>query len=183
MATSSYDPDPPVDWYGVDGRQRSSRPSSPPSSSIFRSVLILINYFPSIDDIQSYGYTRVIDNALQEPTYGNPWLLRHVIFTIGENIRSNNLIRTTFEGVHETLVTKIFDTWKIRLPDDFSTFRFKDSDGQFHDIPLDANLYWMLEFYRPGWNRVQHTEDNSTVPFVAGLTQPYILRLTAHRSS
>ena len=114
MATSPYDPDPPVDWYGGNGRQRSSRPSSPPSSSIFRSVLILINYFPSIEDIQTYGYTRVIDNALQEPTYGNPWLLRHVIFTIGETIRSNNLIRTTFEGVHETLVTKIFDTWHIQ---------------------------------------------------------------------
>ena len=106
-----------------------------------------------------------------------------MIFTIGETIRSNNLIRTTFAGVHETLITKIFDTWRIRLPDDFFIFRFKASDGQTHDIPLDTNLYWMLELHRPGWNRVQHTEDNSTVPFVAGLTQPYILRLTAHRSS
>ena len=183
MATSSFDSDPPVDWYGADRRTRSSRPSSPPASSLFRSVLILINYFPSIDDIQTYGYKRVIDNALQEPTYGNPWLLRHVIFTIGETIRSDKLIRTTFSEVHETLITKIFDTWRIRLPDDFFIFRFKASDGQTYDIPLDSNLYWMLEFHRPGWNRVQHTEDNSTVPFVAGLTQPYILRLTAHRSS
>ena len=151
---------------------------------MFRSVLIIIiNYFPSIEDIQAYGYTRVIDNALQEPPYGNPWLLRHVIFTIGETIRSNKLTRTTFSAVHETLITKIFDTWRIRLPEDFFVFRFKASDGQTHDITFDANLYWMLEFHRPGWNRVQHTEDNSTIPFVAGLTQPYILRLTAHRSS
>ena len=70
---------------------------------MFRSVLILINYFPAIDDIQNHQYTRVIDNALQEPAYGNPWLIRHVFFTIGETIRANNLIRTTFESVHETL--------------------------------------------------------------------------------
>ena len=183
MATSSYDSDPPADWYGGDRRDRSSRLSSSPSSSMFRSVLILINYFPSIEDIQTYRYTRVIDNALQEPTYGNPWLIRHVFFTIGETIRSSNLIRTTFEGVHETLVTKIFDTWQIRLPDDYFTLRFKDSDGQYHDIPRDANIYWTLEFHRPGWNRFQHTEDNSRIPFVTGLTQPYILRLTAHRSA
>ena len=150
---------------------------------MFRSVLILINYFPSIEDIQTYRYTRVIDNALQEPTYGNPWLIRHVFFTIGETIRSSNLIRTTFEGVHETLVTKIFDTWQIRLPDDYFTLRFKDSDGEYHDIPRDANIYWTLEFYRPGWNRFQHTEDNSRLPLVTGLTQPYIFRLTAHRSA
>ena len=54
---------------------------------------------------------------------------------------------------HETLVTKVFDTWHIRLPDDFFTLRFQDSDGEYHDIPRDANIYWMLEFYRPGWNR------------------------------
>ena len=150
---------------------------------MFRSVLILIDYSPAIDDIQNDKYTRVIDNALQEPTYGNPWLIRHVFFTIGETIRSNELIRTTFEGVHETLVTKIFDTWQIRLPDDYFTLRFKDFEGQYHDIPRDANIYWMLEFYRLNWNRVQHTEDNSSIPFVAGLTQPYILRLTAHRSA
>ena len=70
---------------------------------MFRNVLILINYFPAIDDIQRHQQTRVIDNALQEPTYGNPWLIRHVFFTIGETIRSNNLIRTTFECIHEPL--------------------------------------------------------------------------------
>ena len=181
MADSLYDSDPPVDWYGADARPSSSQT---PSSSMFRSVLIIIiNYFPSIEDIQAYRYTRVIDNALQEPPYVNPWLLRHVIFTIGETIRPDRLIHTKFSDAHETLITKIFDTWRIRLPEDFFTFRFKDSDGQTHDIQLDSNLYWTLEFHRPGWNRVQHTEDNSTVPFVAGLTQPYILRLTALRSS
>ena len=182
MATNPYDSDPPVDWYGTGARPRPSRPAPTTPSSLFRCVLIIINYFPSIEDIQAYGYKRVIDNALQEPPHSNPWLLRHVIFTIGETVRSDKLIRTTFAEFHETLTTKIFDTWRIRLPDDFFTFRFKASDGQIHDIPLDSNLYWMLEFHRPGWNRVQHTEDNSTVPFVAGLTQPYILRLTAHRS-
>ena len=180
MAASSYDSDPPVDWYGADARTRSSRT---PSTSMFRSVLIIINYFPSIEDIQAYGYTRVIDNALQEPPYGNPWLFRHVIFTIGETIRSDLIIHTRFSDVHETLISKVYDTWRIRLPEDFFTFRFKDSDGQTHDIPLDSNLYWMLEFHRAGWNRAQQTEDNSTVPFIVGLTQPYILRLTAHRSS
>ena len=101
MATSAYDSDPPVDWYGTGARTRSSRSTST-SSSLFRSVLIIINYFPSIDDIQAYGYKRVIDNALQEPPYGNPWLLRHVIFTIGETIRSDKLIRTTFAEFHDT---------------------------------------------------------------------------------
>ena len=149
---------------------------------MFRSVLILINYFPAIDDIQRHQQTRVIDNALQEPTYGNPWLIRHVFFTIGETIRSNNLIRTTFESIHETLVYQILVRWHIRLPDDYFTLRFTDSDGESHDIPRDANIFWTLEFFRPNWNRVQHTEDNSRIPFVAGLTQPYILRLTAHRS-
>ena len=182
MAASAYDSDPPVGWYGAASRSRSSRPASTPSS-IFRCVLIIINYFPAIDEIQQYGYKRVIDNALQEPPYGNPWLLRHVIFTIGETIRSDKIIHTTFSEVHETLVSKIFDMWRIRLPDDFFTFRFKASDGQTYDIPLDANLYATLEFHRPGWNRSQHTGDNSTIPFEAGLTQPYILRLTAHRPS
>ena len=159
MATSSYDSDPPVDWYGSDRRDRSSRLSSSPSTSIFRSVLILINYFPAIEDIQNHQYTRVIDNALQEPAYGNPWLIRHVLFTIGETIRSNNLTRTTFEGVHETLVYQILARWQIRLPDDYFTLRFKDSDGQYHDIPRDANIYRMLEFHRAGWNRWQHAEN------------------------
>ena len=73
--------------------------------------------------------------------------------------------------------------WQINLPDDYFTLRFKDSDGEFHDIPRDANIFWTLEFYRVNWNRVQHTEDNSRIPFAAGLSQPYILRLTAHRST
>ena len=182
MAASSYDADSPVDWYGGTTRSRSSRPASPPSS-IFRCVLIVIDYFPAIDEIQQYGYLRVIDNALQEPPYGNPWILRHVLFTLGETIRSDRIIRTTLSEVHETLISKIFEMWRIRLPDDFFTFRFKSSDGQTHDAPLHSNLYWMLAFHRPGWNRSQHTEDNSTIPFEAGLTQPYILRLTAHRSA
>ena len=149
---------------------------------MFRSVLILINYFPAIEDIQHHHRTRVIDNALQEPTYGNPWISRHVFFTIGETIRSNNLIRTTFESIHETLVYQILVRWHIRLADDYFTLRFIDADGAAHDIPRAANIFWTLEFFRPNWNRVQHTEDNSRIPFVAGLTQPYILRLTAHRS-
>ena len=102
---------------------------------------------------------------------------------IGETIRSDLLIHTRFSDVHETHINKVYNTWGIRLPEQFFTFRFKDSGGQTHDIPLDTNLYWMLELHRAGWNRAQHTEGNSTVPFVAGLTQPYILRLTAHRSS
>ena len=102
MATASYDSDPPVDWYGADTKPRSSRPAPTSPSSLFRCVLIIINYFPSIEDIQAYGYKRVIDNALQEPPHGNPWLLRHVIFTIGETIRSDKLIRTTFAEFHDT---------------------------------------------------------------------------------
>ena len=117
---------------------------------MFRSVFILINYFPAIEDIQRHQYTRVIDNALQEPAYGNPWLIRHVFFTIGETIRPDNLIRTTFEGVHETLVYQILVRWQIRLSDDYFTLRFKDSHGQHHDIPRDANIYWTLEFHRAG---------------------------------
>ena len=183
MAASSYESDVPDDWYGADRRDRSSRLSSSPSPSMFRSVLILINYFPAIEDIQHHQYTRVIDNALHEPAYGNPWLMRHVFFTIGETIRPDNLIRTTFEGVHETLVYQILVRWQIRLSDDYFTLRFKDSHGQHHDIPRDANIYWTLEFHRAGWNRWQHAEDNSRIPFVPGLTQPYILRLTAHRSA
>ena len=88
-----------------------------------------------------------------------------------------------FGSSRDTYISKIFDMWRIRLPDDFFTFRFKSSDGQTHDIPLNSNLYWTLDFHRPGWNRSQHAEDNSTIPFEAGLTQPYILHLTAHRSS
>ena len=60
MAASSYDVDSPVNWYGSDGPTRSSRPS------MFRSVLIIINYFPSITDIQTYGRTNVIDNAIRD---------------------------------------------------------------------------------------------------------------------
>ena len=178
MPASSHDVESsPVNWYGSDAPARSSR------TSMFRSVLIIINYFPSITDIQAYGRTNVIDNATREPPFGNPWLLRHVIFTIGETIRSDKIIHTCFSDVHETLTSKVYDTWGIRLPEHFFTFRFKDSGGQTHDIPLDTNLYRMLELHRAGWNRTQHTGDNSTIPFVAGLTQPYILRLTAHRSS
>ena len=181
MASSSDISDRSGDWYGAAVRTRSSQSTC--SGTMFRSVLIIINYFPSIDDIQAHGHSRVIDNALHEPPYGNPWLLRHVIFTIGETIRPDKLTRTTFSEFHETLITKIWDTWHIRLPDDFFIFRFKAAGGQTHDIPLDANLYWMLESHRPRWNRAQHNDDNSIVPFVAGLTQPYILRLTTHRSS
>ena len=150
---------------------------------MFRSVLILINYSPAIDDIQQHHRLRVIDNALQEPVYGNPWLIRHVFFTIGETIRSNSFIHTTFESLHETLVYQILVRWQIRLPDDYFTLRFTDSDGASHDVPKDANIFWTLEFYRPNWNRVQHAEDNSRIEFVAGLSQPYIFRLTAHLSA
>ena len=178
MSASSHDVDnSPVNWYGSDAPAPSSR------TSMFRSVLIIINYFPSIADIQAYGHTNVIDNAIREPPFGNPWLLRHVIFTIGETIRSDLIIHTRFSDVHETLTNKVYDTWGIRLPETFFTFRFKDSHGQTHDIPLGTNLYWMLVLHLAGWNRAQHTGDNSAIPFVAGLTQPYILRLTAHRSS
>ena len=183
MASSSHGSDPSADWYGGNRQARSSRRSPSPSPSMFRSVLILIDYSPAIEAIQNDKYTRVIDNALQEPTQGNPWLLRHVLFTVGETINSNSLIRTTFESIHETLVYQILVRWQINLPDDYFTLRFKDSDGEFHDIPRDANIFWTLEFYRVNWNRVQHTEDNSRIPFAAGLSQPYILRLTAHRST
>ena len=183
MASSSHNSDSVTDWYSGNRQARPSRSSSSPSPSLFRSVLILINYFPAIDDIQQHHRSRVIDNALQEPAYGNPWLIRHVFFIIGETIRSNSLIHTTFESLHETLVYQILVRWQIRLPDDYFTLRFIDSDGESHDVPRDANIFWTLEFYRPNWNRVQHAEDNSRIPFVAGLTQPYIFRLTAHRST
>ena len=73
---------------------------------MFRSVLILIDYSPAIEAIQNDKYTRVIDNALQEPTQGNPWLLRHVLFTVGETINSNSLIRTTFESIHGSMANQ-----------------------------------------------------------------------------
>ena len=182
MASSSHNADTATEWYGDNRQAQPSRRSSSPALSMYRSVLILINYFPAIDDIQRYHRSRVIDNALQEPTYGNPWLIRPVLFTIGETLRSSCLINTTFESLHETLVYQILVRWQIHIPDDFFTLRFTDSDGASHDIPRDANIFWTLEFYRPNWNRVQHAEDNSRIEFVAGLSQPYILRLTAHRS-
>ena len=183
MASSSHNSDSATDWYSGNRQARPSRSSSSPSPSLLRSVLILINYFPAIDDIQQHHRSRVIDNALQEPVYGNPWRIRHVFFTIGETIRSNSLIHTTFESLHETLVYQILVRWQIQLPDDYFTLRFIDSDGESHDVPRDANIFWTLEFYRPNWNSFQHAEDNSRIPFVTGLTQPYIFRLTAHRST
>ena len=182
MASSSHNADIATEWYGDNRQAQPPRRSSSPALSMYRSVLVLINYFPAIDDIQRYHRSRVIDNALQEPTYGNPWLIRPVLFTIGETLRSSCLINTTFESLHETLVYQILVRWQIHIPDDFFTLRFTDSDGASHDIPRDANIFWTLEFYRPNWNRVQHAEDNSRIEFVAGLSQPYILRLTAHRS-
>ena len=182
MASSSHNADIATEWYGDNRQAQPPRRSSSPALSMYRSVFVLINYFPAIDDIQRYHRSRVIDNALQEPPYGNPWLIRPVLFTIGETLRSSCLINTTFESLHETLVYQILVRWQIHIPDDFFTLRFTDSDGASHDIPRDANIFWTLEFYRPNWNRVQHAEDNSRIEFVAGLSQPYILRLTAHRS-
>ena len=183
MASSSLSSDPVATWYGGNRQARPSRSSSSPALSMYRSVLILINYLPAIDDIQRYHRSRVSDNALQEPVYGNPWIIRPAIFIIGETIRSSSLLHTTFESLHETLVYQIQVRWQINIPDDFFTLRFTDSHGGSHDIPRDAHIFWTLEFYRPDWNRVQHAEDNSRIPFVAGLSQPYILRLTAHRSA
>ena len=183
MASSSLSSDPVATWYGGNRQARPPRSSSFPALSMYRSVLILINYLPAIDDIQRYHRSRVIDNALQEPVYGNPWIIRPAIFIIGETIRSSSLLHTTFESLHETLVYQIQVRWQINIPDDFFTLRFTDSHGESHDIPRDAHIFWTLEFYRPDWNRVQHAEDNSRIPFVAGLSQPYILRLTAHRSA
>ena len=182
MASSSHNADIATEWHGDNRQAQPPRRSSSPALSMYRSVFVLINYFPAIDDIQRYHRSRVIDNALQEPPYGNPWLIRPVLFTIGETLRSSCLINTTFESLHETLVYQILVRWQIHIPDDFFTLRFTDSDGASHDIPRDANIFWTLEFYRPNWNRVQHAEDNSRIEFVAGLSQPYILRLTAHRS-
>ena len=42
----------------------------------------------------------------------------------------------------------------------------------------------MLELHRPGWNRQQHVEGSRPpIPFDPGLSQPYILRLTAHHDA
>ena len=82
---------------------------------MYRSVLILINYLPAIDDIQRYHRSRVIDNALQEPVYGNPWIIRPAIFIIGETIRSSSLLHTAFESLHETLVYQIQVRWQINI--------------------------------------------------------------------
>ena len=122
MSESPHDVDFTVErWYGTDTPVSSSR------ISLFRSVLIIINYFPSIVDIQAYARTNVIEHAIREPPYGNPWLQGRAIFTLGELLDSNKLIHTHFSDVHETLTDKILDTWGIRLPETFFTFRFKDS--------------------------------------------------------
>ena len=98
MASSSANSDPVAVWYDGNRQARPSRNSSPPALSMYRSVLILINYLPAIDDIQRYHRSRVIDNALQEPVYGNPWIIRPAIFIIGETIRPSSLLHTTLKA-------------------------------------------------------------------------------------
>ena len=164
-------------WYGSDGP-----PAASSRLSVLRSVLIIINYLPSIDDIQTFARTNVITLATREPPFGNPWLQWRAIFTLGELFDAEKLRHVKFSDIHETLQDRILETWGICLPDTFFTFRFNDAHGQAHDIPLDTPLYSLLELHLPGWNRFQYAKDNTRIPFVTGLSQPYILRLTAHRS-
>ena len=155
-----------------------------PLPQLFRNVLILVNYQPSIEAIQTRGRTNVIDSAIRDSPYGNPWLNLRAIFTFAELIGPERILLFRLSDLHETLTDKIHDTWHISLPNDFFTFRFKDAEDRTYDVPTDTRLYPMLELHRPQWNRQQHvTGGNPPIPFDVGLSQPYILRLTAHHEA
>ena len=72
-------------------------------------------------------------------------------------IGPERLLLVHLSDLHETLTDKILWTWGIHLPDTFFTFRFKDSEDVTYDVPLNTNLYAMLDLRRPPWNRQQHT--------------------------
>ena len=74
---------------------------------------------------------------------------------------------TRFSDFHETLSSKVYDKCGIRLPDTFFTFRFKDSRGQTHDIPLDTNLYRMQDL----------ALQDGTVPNIQETIRPFLLSL------
>ena len=58
----------------------------------------------------------------------------------------------------------------------------QDERDQTYDLAPTDTIYAILELHRLHWNRQQHTGGgHPPIPFDAGLSQPYILRLTVHR--
>ena len=103
------------------------------------------------------------------------------IFTVAEMIGPERLLLAHLSALHETLPVKIAWTWGIALPNTFFTFRVKDDRDQTYDLALTDTIYAILELHRPHWNRQQHTTGgHPPLPFDAGLSQPYLLRLTVH---
>ena len=151
-----------------------------PLPQLFWNVLILINYQPAIEAIQTHGRINVIDSAIRAPSYGNPWLDFRAIFTFAGMIGPERILLTRLSDLHETLTDKVLGTWGIHLPDAFFTFRFKDAGDQTYDVPLNTQLYPMLELHRPQWNRQQHVERPSTYSVrFRSFTTVYF---TSHRS-
>ena len=104
-----------------------------------------------------------------------PCLNLRAIFTFAEMIGPERLLLVHLSDLHETLTDKILWTWGIHLPDTFFNFRFKDSQDQSYDVPLNTNLCSMLELHRPLWNRQQHAAGGQPpIVFDIGLSQPYI---------
>ena len=67
---------------------------SPTPHQILRNVFILVKYHPAIEAIQRHGHTNVIDAALTDMPYRNPWLDTRAIFTFGEMIGNERLLLT-----------------------------------------------------------------------------------------
>lgn len=91
--------------------------SDEPLPQLFRNVLILVNYQPAIEAIQVRARTNVIDVAIKDTPYGNPWLNTRALFTFGEMIGPERILLTRLCDIHETLTDRVLSTWGIHLPD------------------------------------------------------------------
>ena len=149
------------------GQWYSSGSTDPTSlTHFYRNVLVMINYQPSLEAIQTQARTNAIEVAIRDFPFGNSWLNLRVIFNVVEMIGPERLLLTHLSDIHETSTDKIHSMRRIyTLPDTFFTFRLKNDRNQTEDLTLTDTFYNILELHRPHWSGQQHQSGRRTSSF------------------